>query len=128
MIGENNEDLATTLAMLLGAEPDMRSVATVASTAAVLAALDQHDANGFVLDLSLDDGSSLPLIAKLRARIPHAVIIVHTGFQNDSLQEECVRSGADGVVVKTGDIDTLTAALRAAAQRRWGAAPCNPGT
>jgi DNA-binding NarL/FixJ family response regulator len=128
VIGENNEDLATTLAMLLGSEPDMRSVATVASTAAVLAALDQHEANGFVLDLSLDDGSSLPLIATLRARVPNAVIIVHTGYQNDSLEEQCVRSGADGVVVKTGDIDALTTALRAAAQRRSGATPCIPGT
>lgn len=123
VIGENNEDLAMTLSMLLGAEPDMRSIATVGSSSAVLAVLDAHDPNAFVLDLSLDDGSSLPLITTLRARVPQAVIIVHTGYQNETLEEQCRKAGADGVVVKTGDIDRLTAALREAARRRSGAAP-----
>ncbi len=67
VIGENNEDLAMTLSLLLGAEPDMRCVATVSSSSAVLAALEAHAPNAFVLDLSLDDGSSLPLITTLRA-------------------------------------------------------------
>ena len=39
-IGENNADLALTLAMLLDAEPDMQCVATAASDSAVLAAVD----------------------------------------------------------------------------------------
>src|SRR5579863_7179761 len=112
VIGENNEDLAMTLSMLLGAEPDIRAIATVASSTAVLALLESEDPNAFVLDLSLDDGSSLPLITTLRSRIPQAVIIIHTGYQNESLEEQCLKAGADGVVVKTGDIDTLTAALR----------------
>ena len=54
---------------------------------------------------------------------PRAAIIVHTGYQNDSLEEQCLRSGADAVVLKTGDIDALTAALRLAVRRRSGAAP-----
>jgi len=123
VIGENNADLAMTLSMLLDTEPDMRCVATVASAAAVLEALETHAPNGFVLDLSLDDGSSLPLIAQLRERVPEGVIIVHTGYQNDSLGGQCLRSGADAVVLKTGDIETLTAALRQAAQRRQALAP-----
>jgi DNA-binding NarL/FixJ family response regulator len=123
VIGENNMDLAMTLSLLLGAEPDMRCVATAASISAVLATLEAHAPNAFVLDLSLDDGSSLPLIATLRSRVPRAAIIVHTGFQNDSLDEQCLRSGADAVVLKTGDIDALTAALRQAAQRRNATAP-----
>jgi DNA-binding NarL/FixJ family response regulator len=123
VIGENNADLAMTLSLLLDAEADMRCVATVASSSAVLAALDSHAPNAFVLDLSLDDGSSLPLIATLRARLPKAAIIVHTGYQNESLQEQCLRSGADAVVIKTGDIDALTTALRQATRRRIAATP-----
>ena len=123
VIGENNEDLAMTLSMLLGAEPDIRAIATVASNSAVLALLETEHPNAFVLDLSLDDGSSLALITTLRARIPQAVIIIHTGYQNESLEEQCLKAGADSVVVKTGDIDTLTTALREAARRRPAAAP-----
>jgi DNA-binding NarL/FixJ family response regulator len=118
VLGENNQDLAMTLSLLLDAEPDMHCVATVSSTRAVLASLDAHAPNAFVLDLSLDDGSSLPLIATLRSRLPQGVIIVHTGYQNDSLDGQCLRAGADAVVVKTGDIEALTGALRQAARQR----------
>jgi DNA-binding NarL/FixJ family response regulator len=118
VIGENNADLATTLRMLFDAELGIECVATAASGAAVLAALETHSPNGFVLDLSLDDGSSLPLIATLRERSPRAVIVVHTGYHSDALEQRCLQSGADEVVLKTGDIDALTAALRRAAANR----------
>src|SRR5579863_4517392 len=112
LIGENNTDLAMTLTLLLDAEADIKCVGTAGSSSAVLGALEAQAPNAFVLDLSLDDGSSLPLIATLRSRLPQAVIVIHTGYQNESLEEQCLKAGADGVVVKTGDIDTLTAALR----------------
>ena len=81
VIGENNADLATTMTMLFDAEPGIECVAIAASGAAVVAALEAHSPNGFVLDLSLDDGSSLPLIAMLRERSPQAVIVVSHGVQ-----------------------------------------------
>jgi DNA-binding NarL/FixJ family response regulator len=115
VIGENNADLALTLRFLLDAEPDISCLATVSSGTAVLAAIEAHSPNGFILDLSLDDGSSLPLIATLRARVPRAVIVVYTGHKNSMLDEQCLRSGADAVVLKSGDIDQLMAVLRQAA-------------
>ncbi|HWW19204.1 MAG TPA: response regulator transcription factor [Steroidobacteraceae bacterium] len=119
LIGENNSDLAMTLSLLLDAEPDMHCVSTVASGRAVLHAVDEYAPNAFILDLSLDDGSSLPLIGILRQRLPHAVIVVFTGHRNELLSEQCVRAGANSVVVKTGEFDELTTALRSAAQRGW---------
>lgn len=120
VIGENNADLAMTLGMLLDAEPDIRCVATAASGQAVLDALEAHVPNGFVLDLSLDDGSSLPLISTLRARLPQAAIVVHTGYRSDELDARCLSSGADAVILKTGDIESLTEALRQAVVLRAG--------
>src|SRR5579871_5390847 len=120
VVGENNPDLATTLCLLLETEPDMRCVATAASNRAVLEAVEQHAPNAFVLDLSLDDGSSLPLISTLRARLPHAGIVVFTGYKNTALNEQCVRAGANAVVVKTGEIDELTGALRRAVREASG--------
>jgi len=118
VIGENNSDLATTMMLLLDAEADIQCVATAGSTTAVLATLEAQSPNAFVLDLSLDDGSSLPLIAILRRRLPQAAIIVHTGHKNEALEAQCLRNGADAVVLKTGDIEELTAALRWAGGRR----------
>lgn len=114
VVGENNEDLATTLCLLLETEPDMRCVANVSSNSGVLRALEEHSPNAFVLDLSLDDGSSLPLISTLRERLPHAAIVVFTGHKNEMLNEQCMRAGANAVVVKTGEIEELTGALRRA--------------
>jgi DNA-binding NarL/FixJ family response regulator len=114
VIGENNSDLAVTLGLLLDAEPDMRCVATAASASAVLSTLERHSPNAFILDLSLDDGSSLPLIGKLRSRLPNAVIVMFTGHRNELLKEHCLRAGADALVVKTGDFEELTSTLRGA--------------
>jgi DNA-binding NarL/FixJ family response regulator len=116
VVGENNQDLAITLCLLLETEPDMRCVASESSTSGVLRAAEQHSPNAFVLDLSLDDGSSLPLISTLRARLPHAAIVVFTGHKNAMLNEQCMRAGANAVVVKTGEIEELTGALRRAAR------------
>jgi DNA-binding NarL/FixJ family response regulator len=125
VVGENNADLAMTLTLLLDAEPDMRCVVTASSVAAVVRAVDEHAPNAFVLDLSLDDGSSLPLIKILRERLPSAAIVVFTGHKNELLNQQCVRAGANCVVVKTGDFDELSAALRRAAKHGW-AAPAGP--
>jgi DNA-binding NarL/FixJ family response regulator len=121
VIGENNADLALTLTVLLDAEADMQCVASASSAAAILQTLEAHDPNTFVLDLSLDDGPSLPLISTLRARRPQAVIVVFTGHKNSMLDQHCLEAGANAVVLKTGEIDELTAALRrSAAQLGWG--------
>jgi DNA-binding NarL/FixJ family response regulator len=116
VIGENNSDLALTLQLLFDAEPDMRCAATVRSGSAVLATIGEHAPNAFILDLSLDDGSSLPLISQLRARLPTAAIVVFTGYRNELLNEQCIRAGANAVVVKTASFDELALALRQAAQ------------
>jgi DNA-binding NarL/FixJ family response regulator len=116
VVGENNADLALTLALLLDAEPDMMCVATAASASAVLAAVDEHAPNAFILDMSLDDGPSLPLIALLRGRLPAAVIVVFTGHKNELLKQHCLQAGADALVVKDGEFEQLTVALRLAAQ------------
>jgi DNA-binding NarL/FixJ family response regulator len=126
VIGENNADLAITLGLLLDAEPDMRCVATGASASEVLSSLEQHAPNTFILDLSLDDGPSLPLIATLRERLPSAVIVVFTGHKNELLTEHCLRAGADALVVKSGDFDELTGALRRAALASWGSGAAGP--
>ena len=119
LIGENNADLAMTLTLLLDEEPDMQCVTTAGSIEAVMGALDEHTPNAFILDLSLDDGSSLPLIGVLRKRLPTAAIVVFTGHKNELLNEQCVRAGANSVVVKTGEFELLTAALRNAMAHGW---------
>jgi DNA-binding NarL/FixJ family response regulator len=128
LIGENNSDLAMTLRLLLDDEPDMLCVSTAGSVSAVLRAVEEHAPNAFILDLSLDDGSSLSLIGVLRQRLPRSAIVVFTGHKNEWLDEQCLKAGANAVVVKTSDFEVLTAALRRAAAQGWTPpAPQRPG-
>ncbi|MGH8232215.1 MAG: response regulator [Steroidobacteraceae bacterium] len=120
VVGENNPDLAGTLRLLLDAEPDMQCVAIAACSRDILAAIAEHSPNAFIIDLSLDDGSSLPLIPKLRQQRPAAAIVVFTGHKNEVLSEHCLQAGADAVVVKSGAFEELAAALRTAARGRPG--------
>jgi DNA-binding NarL/FixJ family response regulator len=126
VIGENNTDLALTLGLLLDAEPDMLCVATGSSSSDVLSAADRHTPNVFILDLSLDDGSSLPLISTLRQRLPAAAIVMFTGHKNELLTQHCLRAGADALVVKSAEFDELTTAVRQAV-RAAGARPAAGG-
>jgi DNA-binding NarL/FixJ family response regulator len=128
LIGENNSDLAMTLRLLLDDEPDMHCVSTAGSVSAVLRAVEEHAPNAFILDLSLDDGSSLSLIGVLRQRLPRSAIVIFTGHKNEWLNEQCLEAGANAVVVKTSDFEELTAALRRGAAQGWTPpAPQRPG-
>jgi DNA-binding NarL/FixJ family response regulator len=114
LIGENNLDIATTLTMLLDAEPDMHCVGAVRTSQELLRIAEQETPNAFVLDLSLDDGSSMPLITTLRSRWTQAAIVVFTGHNNSLITDRCLNAGANSVVVKGGEFEELTTALRRA--------------
>jgi DNA-binding NarL/FixJ family response regulator len=43
--------------------------------------------------------------------------VVYTGHKNTLLEQQCLQAGADAMVVKGGEIEELTAALRRAAQQ-----------
>lgn len=118
VIGENHADLAISLAMLIDLQQDMRCVGTGASTPEVQRLAQEHEPDVFVLDLSLDDGSSVPLIRSLRAERPFCALIAYTGHSDPVLTEQCTEAGCDAVVTKAGPVDDLINAIRSSAQAR----------
>jgi DNA-binding NarL/FixJ family response regulator len=118
VIGENHADLATSLAMLIDLQEDMQCVGTGASTKAVQELANAHDPDVFVLDLSLDDGSSVPLIRSLRASRPSTALLAYTGHSDPVLTEQCKEAGCDAVVTKAGAVDDLIDAIRSSALAR----------
>ncbi len=111
-LGENQADLARTLAMLIDLQPDMACVGHGATTQAVLALAEKAAPQAYVLDLMLDDGSSIPLIRLLRERNADAVIIAFSGLDDPQLAEQCARAGCDATVAKDGQIAPLLQVLR----------------
>lgn len=117
LIGENHPDLAESLAILIDFQPDLYCVGKGRSNAEIARLATQLRPDVYVLDLSLDDGSSIPLMRQLRSEQPAAAIIAYTGHSNPVLTEECQKAGCDAVVTKAGDVDELLDTIRAAARR-----------
>jgi DNA-binding NarL/FixJ family response regulator len=112
LIAENHADLSDTLAQIIDSEPDMRCVGQVASAAAVLPAVRGSGANALVLDLGLQGGSGIELIAGLAASEPALRIVVFSGLSNDVLTREILHRGAAAFVTKGSDPNVLLEELR----------------
>lgn len=117
VIGENHPDLAESLAILIDFQADLVCVGTGRSNAEIDVLARELRPDIYVLDLSLDDGSSIPLMRTLRAAQPAATIVAYTGHSNPVLTEECQKAGCDAVITKAGDVDELLDTIRAAARR-----------
>ena len=117
-VGENHPDLAESLCMLIDFQEDMQAVGHGSSTAAILAIETRSSPDAYVLDLSLDDGSSIPLMRTLRAARAGTVLIAYTGHSNPALTDQCHKAGCDLVLTKAGPVDELLNAIRGALKNR----------
>ena len=122
-IGENNADLAASLTMLIDLQPDLRCVGHAATAGGVLQLAERERPDTYVLDLTLDDGSSIPLIRTLRARQPGCAIIAFTGLGDPRLADQCRDAGCDATLRKDGQVRALLATLRDHDPRRKAALP-----
>lgn len=85
---------------------------TVASTVEDgLAALRDHPPAFAVVDLRLDDGNGLDVVAQLNALRPEARVVVLTGYGNIATAVTAVKMGALDYLAKPADADDILAAL-----------------
>lgn len=113
LIAENHRDLSDIMSQLINTEADMRCVGQVADARDVLPAARRTEADAVILDLMLQGGSGLPLIAELSAALPSLRIIVFSGIAfSEDVASEAKRRGAAAFVTKGSDFDVLLAAVR----------------
>jgi DNA-binding NarL/FixJ family response regulator len=113
LIAENHRDLSDIMSQLIDTEADMRCVGQVAQAGEVLAAARRTEADAVILDLMLQGGSGLPLIAELAAALPSLRIIVFSGIAfSEEVAREARRRGAAAFVTKGSDFEVLLEAVR----------------
>jgi len=117
-VGENHPDLAESLCMLIDFQEDMQAVGHGSNSSALMAIEKNSTPDAYVLDLSLDDGSSIPLMKSLRNARAETVLIAYTGHSNPALTDQCHKAGCDLVLTKAGPVDELLGAIRKALQER----------
>ena len=80
-------------------KPRFSAVAVHSLTAAV-ERLEREPFEAVLLDLTLPDSSGLDSFRRLHIRFPQVPVIVLSGFDDEALALECVRSGAQEYLVK----------------------------
>ena len=88
-------------------------VTAVDTVAAGRAVADSHPPAYAVVDLRLEDGNGLDLVAFLRGRRPDARIVVLTGYGAIASAVAAVKIGATDYLAKPADANDVTCALLA---------------
>jgi two-component system response regulator DevR len=115
LIVDDHEVLASSLAMVLDAEADIRTagVATTLEQARTLTGTLKPDV--VLLDHRMPDGDGVAAIPSLRAQLPSIGVVVLTASSADHVLLAAIEAGASGFLSKTRSLDEVTAAVRAAA-------------
>ncbi len=98
---------------LIEMEPDLEVVAECRCADDAVEALQQRKPDLVALDLSLPDGSGLPLIEHLLSMSPQSRIVVLSMHDGEPYVSEALRRGASGYVTKGVAPEELVAGLRA---------------
>ena len=122
LLVDDHPSFRQALAFMLRREPEIDAVAQAGSLAEARGVLagGGNGGNGSgggeidlaVLDLDLPDGHGADLIKDVRAACPDARVLILTASTDRYDAARAVEIGADGVLLKTGTIEEILAAVR----------------
>lgn len=115
LVVDDHEVLATSLAHVLDAEPDLVTVGVAGSLERARALIPTCAPDVILLDHRLPDGDGADAIGELLALRPSAQVVMLTASAADHVLVKALEAGASGFVSKTRSLAELTSAVRAAA-------------
>ncbi len=115
LIVDDHEVLATSLAHVLDAEPDLQVVGIAGTIARAESLVGSALPDVILLDHRLPDGDGVSSIGRFRARRSTVRIVVLTASAADHVLVAAIEAGASGFLSKTRSLAEVTSAVRAAA-------------
>ena len=112
---EDNEPFRTTLELLFGLRADVEVVGSLADGAKAVEACRALAPDVLVLDYRLPGLDGAAVARAVRASCPEVAIVCLTGAASEEEIAELERVGVAETVTKDEDLDTIVAAVRAAA-------------
>jgi len=109
---DNNVDLAETLAVVIGFEPDLECVGVSSDGTDALTRVADSGTDVMVLDLSLPGRSALSIIDELKHKGEQVSVVIYTGHAAPEFADEARARGAAGYVIKGGEFAELAAEIR----------------
>lgn len=100
------------IAFLLQEEENLLVVAQAGSCQEAIEAVDRHEPDLVVTDLSLPDRNGLELIRDILARFPKILILVISVHDESLYAERVLRAGAKGFIMKEAASDELVQAIK----------------
>ncbi len=109
LILDDNDVFAATLARSLSRRGFSATVAHSGEEAMKAAA--DTDFTYATIDLQLQQDSGLQWIAPLRQKLPHARLLVLTGYASIATTVQAIKAGADNYLAKPANLDSILSAL-----------------
>jgi len=118
LIAEDHAVVRRGLQMLVESAPGLRVVAEAATVVETVRKARALQPDVLLLDLSLADGSSLPVVRELAGELPAMAIVVLTMQDDTALARRALQDGARAYVLKEAAGDDLTRAIEDACEGR----------
>jgi DNA-binding NarL/FixJ family response regulator len=112
---DDHDVLASSLAMVLDADPDITAVGVATTLEQARALVGSAHPDVLLLDHRMPDGDGVAAISSLQALRPSIGIVVLTASSADHVLLAAIEAGASGFLSKTRSLEEVTAAVRAAA-------------
>lgn len=111
LIIEDHEIVALGLKTLIGSHPALHSIQCVSTAKEAIQLTVQHPYDLYVIDVELPDMNGIELIKNLKLLSPDSAFIFHTIHDELWTLRQMVSSGANGIVMKSDDVQELETAI-----------------
>ena len=116
VLAEDQAMVRGALAALLGIEPDIGVVASVADGEEALRAVGQHRPQVLVTDIEMPKVTGLDLAARVRELYPETRVVIVTTFARPGYLRRALEAGAHGYLLKDRPSAELAEAVRKVAR------------
>lgn len=114
LLADDSEGLRLLVRSWLSGEDDLEVVAEATDGAQAVALADAHRPDVVVLDVAMPVMDGLEALTELQRRFPGLPVVMHSGFAEGQVARQALARGARAFVEKSGDLDPLLTAIRAA--------------
>lgn len=100
------------ISQLISEEPDLVVAKDAEDAVGAMRKLSEGGIEMTIVDLSLENGNGLELIAEIKARYPQMPVLVLSMHDESLYAERVLRAGASGYVMKQAGTEMLVTAIR----------------
>jgi DNA-binding NarL/FixJ family response regulator len=112
LVVDDAANLRELLTLLLDTEDDFEVIGTASDGEQALLAADALQPDIVLLDLAMPVMDGMQALPEIRSRLPGAIIVIFSGFEQAPLVDEALAVGADAYLEKGASVTQLVDLLR----------------